>query len=139
MAYKTHCIEFLFKIKLVTPLHYCVYINSVKINGEVLQVATVYYTVAPGDTLWLIAQKFNTNINDIADYNGMIDMDNIYPGQRIKIWVEEQIMPRWYVVRSGDSLYSIAQRYNMLLEDILSKNYFENPNVIHPGQIIKLS
>lgn len=100
--------------------------------------ATIFYTVAPGDTLWSISQKFNTDLGDLIEYNGITNPDNIYPGQSIRIWISENSIPKWYVVRSGDSLYSIAQKFGILLEDILSKNYFENPNIIYPGQIIRL-
>ena len=39
--------------------------------------ATVNYTVRPGDTLWNIAEKFDTSVNDIARYNGISDVNQI--------------------------------------------------------------
>lgn len=47
--------------------------------------ATVNYTVRPGDTLWNIAEKFDTSVNDIARYNGISDVNQIYPGQVLRI------------------------------------------------------
>lgn len=100
--------------------------------------AVIYYTVEPGNTLWAIAQHYGTTANDIARYNGITAPYTIYPGQSIKIPVQEINPPKWYAVRPGDTLWSIANRYNITLESILDNNNLENPNEIYPGQLIKL-
>lgn len=46
---------------------------------------TFPYTIRPGDTLWLIAQRFNTTIDRIASVNPGIDLNNLYIGQVICI------------------------------------------------------
>ena len=43
--------------------------------------STVKYTVKPNDTLSVIASRFNTTVNDIAQKNGIADPNKIYPGQ----------------------------------------------------------
>lgn len=43
--------------------------------------STVKYTVKPNDTLSAIASRFNTTVNDIAQKNGIVDTNKIYPGQ----------------------------------------------------------
>ncbi len=45
----------------------------------------VIYFVKPGDTLWKIAKKFRSTIEDIARVNGIEDVDKIYPGQQLYI------------------------------------------------------
>ncbi len=47
----------------------------------------VIYTVKKGDTLWEIAKKYNTTVDDIMAINGdrIEDKDMIYPGQRLLI------------------------------------------------------
>ncbi|MCK8817040.1 L,D-transpeptidase family protein [Natroniella sulfidigena] len=44
-----------------------------------------YYTVQPGDTLYQIAKKFNTTVQELVRLNNLTDQNLIYPGQRIKI------------------------------------------------------
>ena len=45
----------------------------------------VIYFVKPGDTLWKIAKKFRSTIEDIARVNNIEDIDKIYPGQQLYI------------------------------------------------------
>ena len=91
------------------------------------------YTVRPGNTLYAIAQFFGTTVDDIAQANGLI------PGQELVLPIEEIRSPRYYVVRPGDTVLSIAERYGLELENILCLNRLENPNIIYPGQILRLT
>ena len=45
----------------------------------------VIYFVKPGDTIWKIAKKFKSTIDDIVRVNGIEDPDKIYPGQQLYI------------------------------------------------------
>lgn len=72
---------------------------------------SIVYTVREGDTLWNIAKAYGTTVNDIARYNGIVETDVIYPGQRLRIFVPEESTPKWYVVRPGDTLTKIAEKF----------------------------
>ena len=98
----------------------------------------VIYTVRPGNTLFAIAQLFGTSANDIARYNGIVYPYTIYPGQKLRIPVEEITPPQFYFVRPGDTLYSIASRYGLDLNALVAINNLETPNTIYPGQRIML-
>ena len=45
----------------------------------------ILYVVNPGDTLWKIAKKFSSTVEDIAITNGIEDEEKIYPGQKLYI------------------------------------------------------
>lgn len=97
------------------------------------------YTVRPGNTLYAIAQFFGTSAQEIAQANGLIPPYTIYPGQELVLPIEEIRSPRYYVVRPGDTVVGIADRYGIELECLLSLNRLENPNIIYPGQILRLT
>jgi len=99
---------------------------------------TILYTVRPGDTLWTIAEKFNTSVNDIARYNGIAEPDEIFPTQRLRIPVTSPPSSRWYIVRPGDSLFRIADRFNTTIPELVRLNQLRDPNVIYVGQVMRV-
>ena len=103
-----------------------------------LEIVTILYSVAPGDTLSSIARNFGTTVNDIARYNGISDPDIIYPGQTLRIAIPENATPEWYVVREGDTLYSIANKFNTTVDRLAQLNDIKNPNLIYPRKRLRI-
>ncbi len=99
----------------------------------------ILYSVRPGNTLWSIAQYFGTSAENIARYNGIVYPYTIYPGQTLKIPVEQVTPPQFYSVRTGDTLWTIAQRFGLTVPQLLSYNNLNNPNIIYPNQVLKLT
>lgn len=100
--------------------------------------ATIQYTVQPGDTLWNIAKQYNTTVNDIARCNGISDPDVLTPGQVLRISVPEVTIPEWYVVREGDTLTSIAKKFNTTVEELVALNRLCNPDLIYPRRVLRI-
>lgn len=98
----------------------------------------VYYTVRPGNTLFGIAQFFQTTVNDILRYNNIADANRIYVEETLAIPAGTSQSPRTHIVRPGESLWYISKMYNMTVEDIMDKNNLGNPNVLYPGQILNV-
>jgi LysM repeat protein len=98
------------------------------------------YTVKKGDTLWAIAKKYSTTVSALAKLNGIENPDLIYPGQKLKISGDtaKQSSTKVYVVKKGDTLSGIAARYNTTVTELVKLNKIKNPDLIFPGQKIKL-
>lgn len=102
------------------------------------------YTVKSGDTLSGIASKFGTTYQKIAADNGIADPNKIYPGQVLKINGSTnnanvtQSTIKTYTVKSGDTLSGIAAKYGTTYQELAKKNGISNPNVIYPGQVLKI-
>ena len=45
----------------------------------------IIYVVVPGDTLWKLSKRFNTDVHTIASYNGIADPDVLQVGQVLRI------------------------------------------------------
>ena len=92
------------------------------------------YKVKSGDTLESIARKFNTSVNNLLDINGIdyinVDQMIVVPNNTNNEWFEI------YTVKKGDNLYSLANKYNISLVDLLNINGLDKDNYIYPGQEI---
>lgn len=105
---------------------------------------TIIHTVQKGDTLWGISQKFGVTVNFLANQNGIKNPNLIYPGQKIIIEESEYsssnstIQQNYYTVKRGDTLWGIAQKYGVTVKYLANKNGIKNPNLIYPGQMIKI-
>lgn len=82
-----------------------------------------YYVVQPGDTLWNIAKRYNISVQELKKLNNLTN-NTISVGQRLKIKEipEEEITQEIYTVKLGDTLYSIAKKYNITPDAIKNTN-----------------
>lgn len=96
----------------------------------------IEYTVKSGDTLSEIAQKYNTTYQKIAQDNNISNPNLIYPNQKLKIYtdVSQETNEIIYIVKSGDTLSEIAQKFNTTYQKIAKDNNISNPNLIYPNQ-----
>ena len=80
------------------------------------------YTVKAGDTLYSIARKYDTTVNKLTTLNNL-SSSNLSIGQIIKIPTSTQnANEQSYIVKSGDNLYSIANKFNTTVSKIMNRN-----------------
>lgn len=98
------------------------------------------YVVKSGDTLSGIASKYGTTYQALAAYNGISNPNLIHPGQIIKIPGANNSgsSEEYYTVVSGDNLTRIANRYGTTVNQLVAWNGIKNPNLIHPGQRLRV-
>ncbi len=101
------------------------------------------YTVRVGDTLYSIAKKNNTTVEKIKDLNNL-QTTVLTPGQQLKIPYNTMLDDAFsndyliYTVKKGDSLYSIAKKYNMSVAKLIEINNLKD-NIITVGQALKVT
>ena len=97
-----------------------------------------YYTVQGGDTLWSIAKQYGVSVSDIKRANGLTS-STISIGQTLIIpsEIEERPKENVYIVQRGDSLYKIAQNYDVTVSDIINKNNLTSTN-LSIGQVLEI-
>lgn len=97
------------------------------------------YRVKPGDNLWDIAKSQGVSVRDLQAWNGLAG-SQLKVGQALfleKTAAGTKSKPTYYKVRSGDSLYEIARRFNVKIASL--KNW--NPHgtgILRPGQLLTL-
>jgi LysM repeat protein len=96
------------------------------------------YTVKAGDTLSGIAVLYDVSVQAIAELNGVVNVDLIFPGDVLRIpGGPEQHRPGGpgiYVVQEGDTLSGIAARFGVTVAAIESVNGLDSVDLIHAGQ-----
>ena len=92
------------------------------------------YTVKSGDTLYSIASKNNTTVDEIKKINNLTS-NNLSIGQQLKLPTknEEIIETNEYIVKSGDTLYKIALANNLTVADLINANNLSS-NTLTIGQ-----
>lgn len=131
-------------------------LNNVKADtikvGQILKIPTssgtnpntmFMYTVKSGDTLYKIATKYNTTVNQIKDINNLTS-NNLSIGQVLRIpemytKEEDLILPNYisYTVKAGDTIYSIARNNNISVDTLIQDNSLTD-NILKIGSILKI-
>lgn len=104
----------------------------------------VVHIVQPGDTLFSIALRYGTTVEAIAMANNIVNPNLIYVGQKLVIptgyappYVPPYAPPpaaTVYIVKPGDTLFSIALRFGTTVQAVALANNIPNPNLIFVGQ-----
>lgn len=113
--------------------------------GQVLQIpssgsnggggSSITYVVKPGDTLYAIASRYNTTVNEIQRFNNLTSTV-LSIGQVLQIPSSSNNYIT-YVVQRGDTLFSIASRYNTTVDAIMRLNNLTS-NVLSIGQVLRI-
>jgi len=95
------------------------------------------YIVKSGDSLYSIANKYGVTVNELKDLNNLIS-NNLTIGQKLLLPGEsEETTLNTYTVKSGDTLYSIANKYGLTVQELKDLNNLSN-NTLSIGQTLKI-
>ena len=121
----------------------------------------VFYTVKAGDTFWDISRAHKVGVRQLAKWNSMAPGDVLRPGKQLLIWsntagkaqiaqnqpsvnyvpsLNNSYAPRdklkrlSYRVRNGDSLWRIANRFNVSINELKQWNNLGKKKYLQPGQ-----
>lgn len=94
------------------------------------------YVVKAGDSLWLIARRYNTTVDTIKNLNGLTN-NMITTGQILKIPAGQNAPYIEYTVQSGDTLWLIARRYGTTVDAIKNLNGLTSDR-LNIGQVLRI-
>lgn len=95
--------------------------------------STGIHTVAAGETVGELAERYNLVLRDILVVNRMEPPYRLAVGQRLKLPA-----PRTYKVRSGDTVNTVSRLFNTSASQMVRLNNLNAPYVLQRGQVLKL-
>ncbi|PKP52244.1 MAG: lytic transglycosylase [Bacteroidetes bacterium HGW-Bacteroidetes-1] len=109
---------------------------------------SVFHSVKGGETLGLIASKYKCSVTDLREWNN-IKGSTINIGQKLRVYPPEQQASSQassngkyitYTVKSGDTLWDIARKYDgVTVEQIKKMNNLNSKSQIKPGQKLRIA
>lgn len=113
-----------------------------------VQTPDVAYVVERGDSLSVIARRFNTTVGRLVALNQLRSRNRIQIGQRLLLPQDNAVADQTlgelaaqdgqYTVRRGDTISVIASRFGVSEQQVLSLNGIADRNRIYPGQNLQL-
>ena len=107
------------------------------------QSSNTYYTVRSGDFASTIAQRYGITTSQLKSWNGIANINLIYPGQRLIVKKgaattkpAQTSTGRYRIVQNGDSLSRISYLTGYSISYLQTKNHLSNPNFLRIGQRI---
>jgi len=108
------------------------------------------YTIKKGDSLWSIADEMGVNVGALSGWNNLHPEKKLMPGDKLEIRMTKtsdtlgephgkhagkEII---YAVKEGDTLWSIAKKFNLTISEIKAWNHLNEADRIHPEDRLKL-
>jgi membrane-bound lytic murein transglycosylase D len=128
---------------LVDPLYAEAAMELQQLQSGLIAADRVTHRVRPGESLSVIARRYRVSVKDLQRWNNISDPRKLRAGARITVFhspAKKQPSQGTvqYVVRRGDSLWSIEQKYKVKVNDLKHWNDLGSNTVIQPGQAIKI-
>jgi len=113
---------------------------------EILKIKTYYdyqvtskgtntiYKVKKWDTLTKIARMYGITISNLVTWNNIKNPNLIYPNEPLIIKPQNNNHTIRYIVKPGDTLSLIADKYHVSLYELIKINKIKNPNIIRVGE-----
>jgi membrane-bound lytic murein transglycosylase D len=114
----------------------------------------IEHVVRSGESFWTISQRYGITTRELAAWNGMAPRDTLPVGRKLVVWTNRSVAdtPRMspttalgnttrklrYTVRNGDSLYVIARKFRVGIDQIARWNNIDKNKILRPGQTLTM-
>jgi membrane-bound lytic murein transglycosylase D len=129
---------------LVDPLYAEAAMELQKLQSGLISADRVTHRVRSGESLSVIARRYNVSVKDLQRWNNISDPRKLRAGRNLTVFYTPAAQSTAsggtvkYVVQRGDSLWSIARKYKVKVNDLQAWNELGGSSKIKPGQSIRI-
>lgn len=127
-------------------------IVSVINNGTPATSTGNTHQVIKGDTLYSLAKRYQVSVQNLMSWNGLaspsglkigqilkVSLSNTYPSNTSAYPTPTSSAATYYTVRAGDTLYSLARKYQVTVQNLMSWNGLTSPSALKVGQQLRVN
>ncbi len=92
-----------------------------------------YHTVKAGESLWTIARYYNISTQTLCRWNRLDVRTPLSKGQQLEIRSDQYGYKTEYTLKNGDSLWTVAKKFNVSTSELSSWNRIKRSQVLQPG------
>lgn len=96
------------------------------------------HKVQSGESLWTIARYYDVSTKELCAWNNIGIRDPLYKGQSLKIRSNLYGKQITYILKNGDSLWTVAKKYNVSTTQLARWNQISSAKVLRPGEKISV-
>jgi len=131
---------------LVDPQYAAAAAQLQELQSGLISADRITHTVRPGEYLSVIAKRYRVSVAELQRWNNISDPRTLRAGYELIVF-HTPVQSRSkggssseirYVVVQGDSLWSIARKYKVKVNDLLSWNSLGKGAVLQPGQKLRI-
>ncbi|MEM1412230.1 MAG: LysM peptidoglycan-binding domain-containing protein [Pseudomonadota bacterium] len=129
---------------MADPLYASVAAELAELQSGLLAADRKTHRVRSGESLSVIAKRYRVSVRELQKWNSISNPNRLRVGQQLTVFLSPAPVrssapaARNYVVRSGDSLWSIARKHKIKLDDLMKWNGLNSASVLQPGQSLKV-
>jgi membrane-bound lytic murein transglycosylase D len=128
---------------LVDPRYAAAATELQRLQSGLIASDRITHRVRPGESLSVIAQRYRVSVGELQAWNKIPDPDRLRAGRSLVVFhspapATSRAGSARHTVQSGDSLWSIARKYKVKLNDLMRWNGLNANAIIRPGQSLKI-
>jgi membrane-bound lytic murein transglycosylase D len=120
--------------------------RAATLRNDDANVAVCSFTLREGDTVKRLARAIGVSVDTVLAMNNLRASDRVRRGDAIYLPVRARELGNflsqsqtYYAVRKGDTMYSIAKRFELTVDDLREVNQLSRNHKLHPGEKLRVS
>ena len=110
------------------------------LQARLVAPARANHRIRPGESLSVIAKRYRVSVGDLRRWNNISNPNSIRAGRSLLIFQQQVASTgkydtkRRYTVQQGDTLWDIARKHRVKMNDLMRWNNLDSGSIIQPGQ-----